>query len=80
MLHPVHLRRTLPTATVVGAVLFAINQADVLLDDGWGLPVVIKAVLNFVVPFCVANSGVLAAARRPRTPGDASGPPKELST
>lgn len=60
-----HLSRTLLTAAVVGTILFAINQLDVVLaGDGtalvWG-----KVALTYVVPFIVSNVGILIATHRP---------------
>jgi hypothetical protein len=63
--HPPHLRRTVTIALVVGTVLFAINQLDVVLRgdaDAW---VWLKVGLTFLVPFCVSNLGILIASRRP---------------
>lgn len=62
--HPSHLRRSLATAAIVGTVLFSINQLDVVLIEGWTLRVVIKAALTYLVPFCVANIGILSASKR----------------
>ena len=48
-------RRSLIVAMVVGTILNAINQGDVLLAGGklnW-----IKIVLSYVVPYCVATYG-----------------------
>ena len=58
-----HLRRTLRIALVVGIVLTAINQLDVILRGDataftWG-----KCALNFVVPFIVSNLGLLSGRR-----------------
>jgi hypothetical protein len=59
-LRPAHLRRTVRIAMVVGLVLTAINQLDVILaGDATGLTWV-KVGLNFVVPFVVSNLGLLS--------------------
>lgn len=63
--HPPHLKRSLATAAIVGTVLFTINQLDVVLADGWTLRVAIKVGLTYLVPFCVANVGILAATKLP---------------
>ena len=61
---PGNLKRTVATALVVGTVLFAINQLNVVLD-GQATPLVwIKTGVTFVVPFLVANFGILIATRR----------------
>lgn len=62
-LHPRHLKRAIATALIVGVILFALNQLDVVLRDGWSATVVGKALLNFVVPFCVATAGILSATK-----------------
>lgn len=66
-LHPPYLKRTIRIALVVGTILFAINQLDVVLG-GRATPFVwLKVGLTYLVPFCVSNYGVLVAARRRRT-------------
>jgi hypothetical protein len=58
-----NLRRTVRIALVVGTVLTAINQGDVLLG-GEGTPATaIKIPINFLVPFVVSNLGVISGAR-----------------
>jgi hypothetical protein len=57
---PAHLRRTLRIALVVGIVLTAINQLDVLLSGHVGAGTYVKCGLNFVVPFLVSNLGLLS--------------------
>jgi hypothetical protein len=58
-----HLRRTLRIALVVGVVLTAINQLDVILAGDATATVWIKCGLNFCVPFVVSNLGLLAGRR-----------------
>ena len=53
------LRRSLFTGIVVGTILTAINQGDTIVA-GEPFPW-IKALLNYVVPFCVATYGALSA-------------------
>jgi hypothetical protein len=43
-----------------------INQLDVVLAGRATLAVWLKAGLTYLVPFCVANWGILVASRRPR--------------
>lgn len=62
--YPPHLRRSLATAAIVGTVLFSINQLDVVLIEGWTLRVAVKTALTYLVPFCVANIGILSASKR----------------
>ncbi len=55
------VKRSLAVAAVVGTVLNAINQGDVLLAGGavdW-----LKAGLTYLVPFCVASYGAWCACR-----------------
>ncbi|MDA3039901.1 MAG: nitrate/nitrite transporter NrtS [Actinomycetota bacterium] len=59
-----NLMRTIPVALVVGSVLFAINQLDVVLSGKATTGTWIKGLSTYVVPFCVANYGVLSATRR----------------
>ena len=54
-------RKALTVALIVGAMLIAINQYDVILGDvsfHWG-----KAVLSVIVPYCVATFGAVGAKR-----------------
>lgn len=61
--HPPHLRRTLTVALLVGTLLFCINQLDVVLRGDATTVVWIKAAVTYLVPFGVANVGVLIASR-----------------
>jgi hypothetical protein len=60
---PEHLRRTLRIALVVGIVLTAINQLDVIVRGDATAVTWIKCGLNFVVPFIVSNLGLLGGRR-----------------
>ena len=62
--HRPHLRRTITIALVVGTILFCINQLDVVLRGDATALVWIKSVVTYIVPFCVANAGVLVATHR----------------
>lgn len=59
-----HLRNTVVLALVVGSVLFAINQLDVVVGGHADAGTVVKIVLTYVVPYVVSNCGVLMATRR----------------
>jgi uncharacterized membrane protein YgdD (TMEM256/DUF423 family) len=61
-----HLARTTATALIVGTVLFAINQIDVVLAGNASTETWVKTGVTYVVPFAVANTGVLIGRRRPR--------------
>jgi hypothetical protein len=58
---PEHLRRTIRIALVVGVLLTAINQLDVILAGDATAVTWLKCLLNFVVPFVVSNLGLLSA-------------------
>lgn len=58
-----HLRKTGAIALVVGTVLFCINQLDVVLRGDATAAVWVKSAVTYVVPFVVANLGVLVASR-----------------
>lgn len=60
---PQHLRRTLRIALVVGLLLTAINQLDVILGGHATTATWIKCGLNFVVPFVVSNLGLLSGTQ-----------------
>lgn len=62
-LRPEHLRRTVTIALVVGTILTAINQADVIARGDATSTTLAKAALNYLVPFIVSNLGLLAGKR-----------------
>jgi hypothetical protein len=62
--HGPHLRRTLLTALIVGSVLFTINQLDVVLRGDATATTWIKGGVTYLVPFAVANIGLLIGSRR----------------
>lgn len=64
--HPPHLRRTTRIALVVGTVLFAINQLDIVLNGRADAVVWIKVGVTYCVPFVVSNLGVLVGTKRRR--------------
>ena len=64
MRHPVHLRKTLTVALVVGTLLVLINQLDVLMRGDVTPLVWLKIALTYVVPFGVSNYGILVATHR----------------
>ena len=45
------------TALVVGSILVAINQGDLLLHGTWPVSLEWKIPLTYAVPFCVATWG-----------------------
>lgn len=54
-----------PVSGVVGTLLSAVNQGDVLLAGDASAATVIKVGVNYVVPFTVASIGFLGARRAP---------------
>lgn len=58
-----HLRRTVFIAVVVGTLLTAINLGDVIVDGRATSGTLVRAVLNYLVPFAVSNLGLLSARR-----------------
>jgi hypothetical protein len=59
-----HLRRTLVIALVVGLVLTAVNQLDVIVSGDATTLTWIKSATNFLVPFVVSNLGLLSGRGR----------------
>ena len=55
------LRRTVRIALLVGTILTAINQLDVIIGGDATWLTGVKVGLNYCVPFIVSNLGVLAA-------------------
>lgn len=58
-----HLIRTVLTALVVGTVLFLINHVVTVLDGHANAQTWVETGVTYVVPFVVANIGVLVATR-----------------
>jgi hypothetical protein len=63
--HAPTLRRSAKIALLVGTVLFAINQLDVVIRGNVDGLVLAKIALTYCVPFAVATYAVLASARNP---------------
>jgi hypothetical protein len=57
------LKRSLGIAAIVGTVLLAINQGDVLLSLRWPTSLLWKVPLTYLVPFLVATWGALLNSR-----------------
>ena len=68
VIHRRHLWRTVATALIVGTVLFAINHLDTVLRGQATTGTWVKVGLTYLVPFAVANIGLLLGAHRPRRP------------
>jgi hypothetical protein len=66
VLHPPYLKKTTGTALVVGFVLFSINHLDEVMRGEAHTATWVKGALTCLVPFTVANWGILIATRSPR--------------
>lgn len=53
------LKRSVSVAIIIGTLLNAINQGDVIIEGG--TPVIWKLALTYLVPFAVATYGAYAA-------------------
>lgn len=62
-LRPVHLRRTVLVALIVGTWLTAFNHGDELLRGGLDARLAAKIALDYLTPFIVSNVGLLARQR-----------------
>ncbi len=59
-----HLLASIKIALVVGTVLFAINQLDVVVRGDGSTSTWIKSAVTYFVPFAVSNLAILSATRR----------------
>jgi len=57
------LRRSLIVAIIVGTILIAINQGNIILRGDFPAALYWKIPLTYSVPFCVATTGALLNAR-----------------
>jgi hypothetical protein len=64
VIHGPHLAKTLFTALIVGTILFAINHLDTVLRGQATAGTWIEIGVTYLVPFAVANIGVLLATCR----------------
>ena len=60
MFAPVHLKRTLLIAFVVGTWLNLFNHGDELLHGVINAHLAAKLALNYLTPFVVSNAGLVA--------------------
>jgi hypothetical protein len=56
-------RTAAPTAALVGTILSAVNQGAVMLDGQATAMTCVRIAVNYLVPYCVASIGYLAARR-----------------
>ena len=64
LLHWPMLKRSAVAAVVVGTILTALNQGDLLLSGQWTGALYWKIPLTYCVPFLVATYGALTNSRR----------------
>ena len=64
--------RGVQVALIVGPILTAINQFDVIADRDFGGTFFLKLALTFTVPFCVSVTSSTLAALKPIRRGTAS--------
>lgn len=70
----IHQPHLCPTALLVGTVLFAINHLDTVLPGQATTGTWVKVGITYLVPFAVANIGLLLGGHRPRqSPADREG-------
>ena len=62
IMHRAVWRRSLITAAIVGTILTAINQGNLIASHGYSREIVLKLCLTYCVPFYVSTSGGLGAA------------------
>lgn len=67
-LRGVTLRTALPTAVIVGSILSAVNQGDVILGGRASGTTWLRIAVNYLVPFAVASIGFLSARKSVHTP------------
>ena len=58
------LKKSLAACVVVGTLLTALNQGDILLADEWNSSLWWKIPLTYTVPFLVATYGALSNNRK----------------
>jgi len=63
-------RTAAPIAAVVGTLLSAINQGNVVLDGDIGTGTWLRIGANYLIPFLVASIGFLSARRVPADPSE----------
>jgi hypothetical protein len=61
-----NLARTAVTAVIVGTVLFLINHLSAVITGQAGLADWVQTGVTYLVPFTVANIGLLVGTRQPR--------------
>ncbi len=68
LLHKPMLKRSAIASVVVGTILTALNQGDLLVSGQWNSALYWKIPLTYCVPFLVASYGALTNSQRKKTP------------
>lgn len=63
------VRRSFVIALIVGTILTAINQGNIILRGDFADSLYWKIPLTYAVPYCVATTGAILNARRSVTNG-----------
>jgi hypothetical protein len=63
------VRRSLVVAVIVGTILTAINQGNIILRGDFPASLYWKIPLTYAVPYCVATTGAILNAKRLVTNG-----------
>ncbi len=63
-MHGRNLRQSVGAGILVGTILFLINQAQVVFSGQATVATWIRIGLSYIVPFLVANYGIVIASRR----------------
>ncbi len=63
------LRRSLVIGLIVGTILTAINQGNIIVRGDFPATLYWKIPLTYAVPFCVATTGAILNARSKVTAG-----------
>jgi hypothetical protein len=58
------VRRSVVVALIVGTILTAINQGNIILGGDFPASLYWKIPLTYAVPYCVATTGAILNARR----------------
>ena len=58
------MRTCVPVAVVVGSLLSAVNEGDVLVSGMVTQRVVVKLAANLLIPFLTSSTGALLAVRK----------------
>ncbi|MDY6943818.1 MAG: hypothetical protein SVU69_12510 [Pseudomonadota bacterium] len=69
---PIHLKRTMAIALLVGTWLTFVNPYDVLISVTWDWGLAGKVLLNDLTPFVVANLGLVSHSANDRSQADIS--------